>query len=128
MSVTSISEITFTLGTIGIGIVVLTALLAVIRLASHILRRLARSQVARTDLDLIGVVAEVTHTIRPRRPGKIRCQTDRGELVTEATSDSTIRSGQKVLITAINHGSFRVLPHESAPQAEHGGAQGRSDS
>jgi len=95
----------------GISLAFLSVLLILVRIALWELRRIARLQVSRTDLDLIGAQAEVTQTIKPHRPGKIRYQTAEGSQVGEAVSDQTIRSGKTVLITAIHRGLFQVLPN-----------------
>ena len=110
MSDLTLSEMTGLLKWTGIGLAFLSVLLILVRIALWELRRIARLQVARTDLDLIGVQAKVTQTIKPHKPGKIRYQTAEGSQVGEAVSDQTIRSGKTVLITAIHRGLFQVLP------------------
>ncbi len=111
-------ETTFLLQWLVIAFAVLLVLLIMINLLLRMMRRLARHHVSRTDLDLIGIRATVTHTIRPRKPGKIRCQIkDEDSMVVEAMSDSAIRSGRQVLITAISQGKFRVVPIEQTALA-----------
>lgn len=114
----TMSEITFFLTLFSIGFAVLALLLLLIKVLLTILRRMARRHVSRTDLDLIGLRAVVTHTIKPRRPGKIRCLTAAGDpLVAAASSDNMIRSGTTVMITAISQGYYHVLPVDSTTPA-----------
>jgi membrane protein implicated in regulation of membrane protease activity len=115
MTDSNMAEITLIFQAIGLCIIALAVLLAVANSLVFILRRLARRHAANTDLDLIGRRAVVSHTIRPRKPGQILCQTGDGEAVTaEASSDCILRRGQDVLITSIEGGRLRVLRAENA--------------
>ncbi|HAL73507.1 MAG TPA: hypothetical protein DCM45_00265 [Clostridiales bacterium] len=111
----NLTEITNTFKIIGIALAALAAVLAILRVWEVIMRRLARHHVTSTDLDLIGRRAIVMATIRPKRPGKIRCQNAAGqECIAEASSDQLIRRGQEVLISAIESGCLRVVLLETS--------------
>ena len=98
---------------LSIAFIVLLVLLVLTQAALAVLRRHARKQVSRTDLDLIGLQATVTHTIRPNKPGKISYAADDGGLLfLEAVSDQKIQSGKPVRIIAISGGLYRVLPEK----------------
>jgi len=106
----NLTEITNTLRIIGTALAGLAIVLVILRILEVILRRLARHHVTSTDLDLIGRRAIVMATIRPARPGKIRCQNAAGQdCIAEASSDQLIRRGQEVLISAIESGCLRVV-------------------
>lgn len=110
----NLTEITNTLRIIGIALAALAVVLLVFRVMEIFLRRLARHHVTSTDLDLIGRQAVVMATIRPARPGKIRCQNASGqECIAEASSDHLVRRGEAVLITAIEGGCLRVVTLET---------------
>ena len=114
----SLTEITSTLRIIGTALALLAIVLVILRASEVILRRLARHHVTSTDLDLIGRRATVVATIRPTRPGKIRCQNAAGQdCFAAASSDQLIRRGQEVLISAIESGCLRVVLLESSPGA-----------
>lgn len=114
----SLTEITSTLRIIGTALAGLAVVLVIIRVSEMILRRLARHHVTSTDLDLIGRRAIVMATIRPTRPGKIRCKNAAGQdCIAEASSDQLIRRGQEVLISAIESGCLRVVLIETSPGA-----------
>ena len=92
----------------GFGFAILVILLSCLNLLITLLRRLVRRQVARTDLDLIGQEAVVVKTIRPKKPGQIRCQSPDGSKTADAVSNETIRAGSRIMITASERGYFRV--------------------
>ncbi len=107
----NLTDIAMILQNIGIGLAVLAVLIVLIRIAEAVLRHFARRHAANTDLDLIGRRAVVSHTIRPRKAGKIVCtDTDGVEIEAEATSDRSIKHGSPVVITAIDGGKLRVSP------------------
>lgn len=117
---------------LSIAFIILLVLLVLTQAALAVLRRHARKQVSRTDLDLIGLKATVTHTIRPNKPGKISFAADDGGLLfLEAVSDQKIQSGRPVRIIAISDGLYRVQP-EKRPGSKRGtvqsDSQDRSDS
>lgn len=117
MSDPTMGEITFFLKFFGFGFAILVVLLSCLNLLIALLRRLVRRQVARTDLDLIGQEAVVVKTIRPKKPGQIRCQSPDGPKTADAVSNETIRAGSRIMITASEHGYFRVrrLDSENRP-------------
>jgi hypothetical protein len=106
---------TFFLGWIILAIVILAGILVVLNVVGNLLRQVVRKNVLRDDLDMIGQIAEVTRTIRKGRAGQISCRMGLADpVLVDAVSDRMISKGTKVRITAISHGSFRVLPIDRA--------------
>jgi hypothetical protein len=105
----------FILGWILLAILALAGLLIVLNIAGSLLRQVVRKNVLRDDLDMIGQIAQVTKTIRKGHAGQISCRMGLSDPVfVDAVSDRMISKGSKVRITAISHGSFRVLPVDPA--------------
>ena len=118
MADNSLLNTTSTIQWFATAFLVLLVLLAISQTALVVLRRQARKQVSRTDLDLIGLQATVTHTIRPNKTGKISCAAENGGLLfLRAVSDQKIQSGKPVRIIAINDGLYRVQPEKHADPA-----------
>lgn len=108
MSDPTMGEITFFLKFFGFGFAILAFLIVCLNLLIALLRRLVHRQVALTDLDLIGQEAVVVKTIRSKKPGQIRCQSPDGLKIADAVSNTTIKAGSRIMITASEHGYFRV--------------------
>ncbi len=104
----SLTDMTSFLGFLAIGCLALAALLLFVRAAIFVLQVLARRQTARDDVDQIGHLAEVVKTIRPRKHGQIRYETDNGFQLADAVSSQLIRNGNWVMIQGIVRHRFKV--------------------
>ena len=109
----SITELKFILENLTWLILILASLLFLLSTVIFFLSRLTQTHARQTDLDLIGESGKVTRAIKPPHSGKITGHHAGQSFVLPATSAQPIKSGQQILITAIDNGTARVIPAES---------------
>lgn len=109
----SVTELKFLLEKMSLLIILLAGLLLVLSVAIYYLGRLTHTKTTQTDLDLIGQQAKVTRAIKPPHAGKISGRHNGKSFTLQATSSQLIKSGQIVLITALDQGVARTIIQES---------------